>query len=146
VVLGGGVQPGFWQRGEAGDEFGRGLGDMGEIVGPERVRGAQAKAAGDALRKLGERDGCESMADAADLGALAGVVIIGAMAGGAGRPAFGCGFGRLGFGGFEVGAVSHQGGGQGDQPAEGVGGSGGSAGPGGIEGGSVIGETQNGVA
>jgi hypothetical protein len=118
---------------------------MGEIMGPERVLGTQTEAAGDALRELGQRDGCEGVTDAADLGALAGAVIIGAMAGGAAGASCGGGLGLLGFGGFEVSAVPHQGGCERDQPAEGVGGRGGSAGAGGIEGGGVTGETQNGV-
>jgi hypothetical protein len=129
-----------------GDEFDGGLGDVGEAVGPKFVFGGQAEAAGDAFGQRPEGDGCEGVADAADLGALAVIVGVGAMAGGALR-ALGRRGVRLGaFWGGEIEAVSGQDAREGHEPAEGVGRGGGAAGGGAIEGDGVTGEAVNRVA
>jgi hypothetical protein len=105
------------------------------------VAGAQDEAAGDAFGQRPEGDGCEGVADAADLGALPVIAGVGAMAGGALRAPGRRGVGLGAFWSGEIEAVSGQDAREGLEPAEG--GGGGAAGGGVIEGDGVTGEAVN---
>jgi hypothetical protein len=89
-------------------------------MGPKRIALREPEAAGDAFGDDAERDGCENMADAAVQLALAVVLGAGTKAVGAGFFLGGHGIGRFAWGQRQVGAVSCEGGGQGDEPEEGA--------------------------